>query len=61
MIETKRDETIMRKILLLEDDGTLGQGMRLALQGSELQIRCCDTLAQARTALVRERFDLLIH
>ena len=50
----------MRKILLLEDDGTLGQGIRLALQGPELQIRCCDTLAQARTALGREVFDLLI-
>lgn len=50
----------MEKILLLEDDGPLGKGIQLALQGPELQIICCATLAQARDALEKEAFDLLI-
>ena len=50
----------MQKILLVEDDITLGNGIRLALQSSALQITLCHTLAESRDALDRERFDLLI-
>ena len=50
----------MHKILLIEDDMTLGSGIRLALQNSSLQITLCHTLTEGRNVLDRERFDLLI-
>lgn len=50
----------MQKILLIEDDITLGNGIRLALQNPSLQIVLCHTLLEARHVLDRERFDLLI-
>lgn len=50
----------MQKILLLEDDITLGSGIRLALQSPTVQITLCRTLAQARDALGKTNFDLLI-
>ena len=50
----------MQKLLLLEDDITLGNGIRLALQSPSVQIRLCRTLAQARDAIEKDSFDLLI-
>lgn len=50
----------MQKILLLEDDVTLGNGIRLALQGPALQITLCCTLAEARKVLGQDSFDLLV-
>ena len=50
----------MPQILLLEDDAALGSGIQLALQGQEVQITLCTTLEQARSALNRHAFDLLI-
>ena len=50
----------MQKILLLEDDTTLGGGIRLALQSPTVQITLCRTLAQARGAVADNRYDLLI-
>ena len=50
----------MQKILLVEDDITLGKGIRLALQNPALQITLCHTLAESRNVLDRESFDLLI-
>lgn len=50
----------MQKILLLEDDTTLGNGIRLALQSPALQITLCHTLTESRDVLNRESFDLLI-
>ena len=50
----------MQKILLIEDDRTLGSGIRLALQNSSLQITLCHTLTEGRNVLDRESFDLLI-
>ena len=50
----------MQKILLIEDDITLGNGIRLALQNASLQITLCHTLAEARNVLERNSFDLLI-
>ena len=50
----------MENILLLEDDGALGSGIRLALQGPEVRLTLCATLSQARTALAKGSFDLLI-
>jgi len=50
----------MQRILLLEDDVALGQGIQLALQSPETQITLCPTLSQARAALTETAFDLLI-
>ena len=50
----------MQKILLIEDDRTLGSGIRLALQNTSLQITLCYTLTEGRIVLDRESFDLLI-
>lgn len=50
----------MLKILLIEDDITLSNGIRLALQNTSLQITLCHTLAEGRNVLDRECFDLLI-
>ena len=50
----------MPKILLLEDDAALGSGIQLALQNQAVQITLCITLEQARRALSRSLFDLLI-
>ena len=50
----------MQKILLIEDDRTLGSGIRLALQNTSLQITLCHTLTEGRNVLDRECFDLLI-
>ena len=50
----------MQKILLIEDDIALGNGIRLALQNPSLQITLCYTLTEGRNVLDRECFDLLI-
>ncbi len=50
----------MKKLLLLEDDISLGRGICLALQSAELQLTLCASLAQAREALGKGRFDLLL-
>lgn len=50
----------MKKLLLLEDDTALGRGICLALQSAELQLTLCASLAQAREALGKGRFDLLL-
>ena len=50
----------MQNILLVEDDVTLANGIRLALQNASLQITLCHTLAEGRNVLDRECFDLLI-
>ena len=50
----------MQKILLLEDDITLGSGIRLALQSPSAQITLYRTLAQARGAAADNSYDLLI-
>lgn len=50
----------MQKILLLEDDTTLGSGIQLALQNPALELSLCRTLAEAKNAAAQTRFDLLI-
>ena len=41
----------MERLLILEDDLALGEGVRLALQGGDRPVTLCRTLAQARQAL----------
>lgn len=50
----------MQKILLLEDDLAMGNGVRMALQAPDLQVELCRTLAQAREIFGADCFDLLI-
>ena len=50
----------MKQILLLEDDVTLGDGIRLALQNDTQQITLCRTLAEGRAAWAQGGFDLLV-
>lgn len=50
----------MKQILLLEDDVTLGNGIRLALQNDTRQITLCRTLAAGIAAWEQGQFDLLV-
>lgn len=50
----------MNRILLLEDDYALGQGIALALQSNTLTIDICRTLGEAREKIVQIMYDLLI-
>lgn len=50
----------MKRILLLEDDTTLGQGIRLALENPDVRVELCAALSQARGLLTGAEFDLLI-
>lgn len=50
----------MERILLLEDDIALGQGIAMALQIPDMEIAVCRTLGEARRALAETAFVLLI-
>ena len=50
----------MKDLLIVEDDPTLGEGIRLALQAPELRPQLCRSLADAGDLLSRRSFDLLI-
>ncbi|MCI9444801.1 MAG: response regulator transcription factor [Oscillospiraceae bacterium] len=50
----------MKRILLLEDDAALGQGIRFALENNSIQVELCTALSQAQSILSSENFDLLI-
>lgn len=50
----------MKRILLLEDDAALGQGIRFALENDGIQVELCTALSQAQSILPNKDFDLLI-
>ena len=50
----------MERLLLIEDDLALGEGVRLALQGQDRSVTLCRSLAQGQAALGETAFDLLI-
>ena len=50
----------MKRILLLEDDTALGQGIRLALENDGVHVELCASLSQAQNLLTGADFDLLI-
>ena len=50
----------VQRIMILEDDVTLAQGIRMALKGPDIEIALCRTLAEASLALRGAPFDLLI-
>ena len=49
-----------QRLLLLEDDSALGEGIALALRGGEMDVTLCRTVSDARQELARAVFDLLI-
>lgn len=50
----------MKRILLLEDDTALGQGIRLALAHDGVGVETCAAVSQARSLLSDADYDLLI-
>jgi len=50
----------MNRVLVIEDDGALGQGICLALQSEVVTAVLCRTLTEARKRQETERFDLLL-
>ncbi len=50
----------MKRLLIVEDDQALGDGLCLALQSPELERVLCRRLADARAALTEGHFDLLL-
>ena len=50
----------MQRILIVEDDETLAQGIRLALRGPETDVTLCGTLAETAGLLRDPSFRLLI-
>ena len=50
----------MQKLLIVEDDRALSQGIVLALAGEGYDFGQCVALSEARDALAREGWDLVI-
>lgn len=50
----------MKRILIVEDDRALGDGLCLALKDPALELTLCRTRSAARSALAAGRFDLLV-
>lgn len=50
----------MDNVMLLEDDFSLSEGIKLALQSEEVQITICRSIKDARAALLETDFSLLI-
>ncbi|MBQ8800239.1 MAG: response regulator transcription factor [Lachnospiraceae bacterium] len=50
----------MNRVLIIEDDTALGQGICLALQSEALGVTVCRTLSEAKKLQEEELFDLLL-
>ena len=50
----------MQKILLLEDDTALGNGIKMALQSENIKIELYRTVADAKDAFKEQAYELLI-
>lgn len=50
----------MKRILLVEDDEALGQGIALSFEGQGFDFCSCSRLAEARNALQQGAFDLIL-
>ena len=57
MAETKEKQ----RILILEDDEDLAQGICLSLSGDGLEFFCCRTVKEAEEAFAKGAFLSLIH
>ena len=49
-----------KKVLILEDDVDLAEGIELSLQSEELNFVICSTIADARTVIPKQKIDLMI-
>lgn len=49
-----------QRIMILEDDGDLAEGISLSLNSVDLEFVLCKTIAEAKDMLQRQSFDLLI-
>lgn len=49
-----------RRIMILEDDEDLAEGISLSLRGSDMEFVLCKTIADAKVAWAEKSFDLLI-
>lgn len=49
-----------KTVLILEDDVDLAEGIELSLQSKELNFVICSTIAEARTVIQQQKFDLMI-
>lgn len=49
-----------KMVLILEDDVDLAEGIELSFQSEELNFVICSTIADARTAIQKQKFDLMI-
>lgn len=49
-----------RRILILEDDDDLAEGITLSLQSDELDFTICKTISEAKCVLNKQSFDLFI-
>lgn len=47
-------------VLILEDDIDLAEGIELSLQSEELNFIICQTIADAKVAIQKQKFDLMI-
>ena len=50
----------MQYILLVEDDEDLADGIALALEGEDLSFTRCRSAKEAREALEKQNYDLLL-
>ena len=50
----------MQQILIIEDDNTLAQGIRMALRGPDTEVTLCGTVAEASKLLDSTVFNLLL-
>jgi hypothetical protein len=48
-----------QRILILEDDEDLAEGISLSLNSNELDFTLCKTIAEAKSILQQKAFDLL--
>ena len=49
-----------KKIMILEDDEDLAEGISLSLDSNDIDFILCKTIAEAREKLIHNNFDLLI-
>ncbi len=50
----------MKKLLIVEDDRALGNGLCMALKNPDMQLTLCHTLSAGVEAMEKETFDLLL-
>jgi DNA-binding response OmpR family regulator len=50
----------MQQVLIVEDEVTLANGIKLALQTEQIGVFICRTIAEARQAMTKQEFHLLL-